>query len=72
MGLLAALVTLLLPPALLGVVLAMGRYEERMLPEPPPEGDTAPATSRSAGRAGRSAPAGPAHAAGPRHARRRR
>ncbi|MFF8382807.1 hypothetical protein [Streptomyces kanasensis] len=36
-----ALLALLLPPALLGVVLAMAHYEDRMLPAPPEEADGA-------------------------------
>ncbi|KUH40482.1 MULTISPECIES: hypothetical protein [Streptomyces] len=36
-----ALLALLLPPALLGVVLAMAHYEDRMLPAPPEEPDGA-------------------------------
>ncbi|WP_228973702.1 hypothetical protein [Streptomyces sp. DH12] len=36
-----ALLALSLPPALLGVVLAMAHYEDRMLPAPPEEPDDA-------------------------------
>ncbi|MDN3293902.1 hypothetical protein QWM81_07560 [Streptomyces ficellus] len=81
MGLLSILVSVLLPPAMLGVVLAMGRYEELILPEP--EAYDPATTSRPAETAAPPAsPAPPATAPAsasarrrpkprPRHARRR-
>ncbi|MFG3496904.1 hypothetical protein [Streptomyces sp. NPDC047928] len=50
MELISVLIPLLLPPALLGAVLAMGRYEELVLPSDPlPVEDAAPTDDLSSG-----------------------
>jgi len=42
----AVLLAVLIPVLMLGVVLALGRYEDLMLPDtPPPAGDAGPAVA---------------------------
>ncbi|MEU6488547.1 hypothetical protein [Streptomyces sp. NPDC046887] len=62
MGLISVLVPLLMPPAMLGGLMAMGRYEDYILPRRDPGPEPAARTAPVAARSEATAPAAPATA----------
>lgn len=65
-----AVAALVIPPLLLCALLALGRYEERMLGAPAADGEAAPARRKRRGRHLRAVPDSPAEVPPPGTARR--